>query len=90
VIEKCRLGAAAAYPRVFATRFPGLIGTFRRLLEEDPYFAALCEEHEDCVAALEFWKQSSAEQSPRLRSEYALLVMELEEEIWYYLGNSEQ
>ena len=83
-------GSTQYNSRAFAARVSAPEGSFSRLLEDNSSFAALCQEHSACAAALAFWKQSTAEEAPRLRSEYAVLLSELEEEIQYYLENHER
>jgi hypothetical protein len=83
-------GSTQYNSRAFAARFSALEGSFSRLLEENMSFATLCQEHSACAAALAFWKQSTAEEAPRFRSEYAVLLLELEAEIQYYLEHHER
>jgi hypothetical protein len=85
-----KTGALNSYSEILGTRFPVSAGLIRRLSEESSSFAALCAEHADCAQALEYWKRSTTEEAERIQREYAILLLELEEEIRSYLEDIEQ
>ena len=50
-------------------------------MAEDPGFLALCEDHDACVDALQYWAKSKAPEAQTRVNEYRTLVSELQEEI---------
>lgn len=71
-------------------RFPEHRSSLEKLWEDNAYFQSLCEEYDDCVAALNYWQLSDGEEAGEYRDEYAALVLELEAEILEYLEDSEK
>jgi hypothetical protein len=60
-------------------RFPDHAQRIRRLEAEDANFRAICEDYDDALRALEYWR--AVDQSSRAKAEeYRRLVAELEEE----------
>jgi hypothetical protein len=51
----------------------------------DKTFKSVCEDYQKCVEAVEYWKRSPFEKAPQREDEYAILLIELEEEICDYL-----
>lgn len=59
----------------------------RRLFQESLSFQSLCNDYRECLAALQNWQQSTSEEAPDWRDEYANLLWELEQEVRQYLAN---
>jgi hypothetical protein len=68
-------------------RFPEEEQALRRLFQESLSFQSLCTDYRECLAALENWQQSTSEEAPAWRDDYALLLLELEQEVRQYLEN---
>jgi hypothetical protein len=68
-------------------RFPGEGPALRRLFQGSPSFQSLCSDYRDCLAAQQDWQQSTSEDAPAWREEYAHLLRELEQEVRHYLEN---
>lgn len=51
------------------------------LMAQDPEFLDLCEDHDACVNALRYWKQSGEPEAETRIDEYSIIIEELEEEI---------
>jgi hypothetical protein len=68
-------------------RFPEEGLALRRLFQESLSFQSLCTDYLECCAALRDWQQSTAEDAPAWRAEYAQLLLELEQEVRQYLEN---
>ena len=51
------------------------------LIAEDPEFLTLCEDHDACVDALQYWVKSKDPEAEIRVNEYRILVQELQEEI---------
>ena len=66
-------------------RFPEESQAFRRLFQESLSFQSLCDDYQECLAALQNWQQSTSEEATAWRDEYALLLLELEQEVRQYL-----
>ena len=62
-------------------RFPDKKHTLDLLTAEDPEFLTLCEDHDACVDALQYWVKSKAPEAKTRVHEYRALVRELQEEI---------
>lgn len=58
-----------------------------RLFKKSLSFRSLCEDYRECLAALQHWQQSTSEDAPAWREEYAHLLLELEQEVRQYLEN---
>jgi hypothetical protein len=58
-----------------------------RLFQESLSFQSLCTDYRECLAALQDWQQSTSEEAPAWREEYAHLLLELEQEVRQYLEN---
>jgi len=67
--------------------FPEEGQALRRLFQESPSFQSLCDDYQECLAALQNWQQSTSEEAPAWREEYAHLLLELEQEVRQYLEN---
>ena len=61
--------------------FPKQCQQLTRLMADDPEFAAMCEDYDACVDALNYWGQSSAPEAQTRVEEYRTLVSEIEAEI---------
>jgi hypothetical protein len=68
-------------------RFPEERQSLRRLFQESLSFQSLCNDYRECLAALQDWQQSTAEEAPAWGDEYAHLLLELEQEVRQYLEN---
>jgi hypothetical protein len=66
-------------------RFPGERAALQRLFRENPSFQSLCDDYRDCLAALQYWEQSTSGEAPALARAYAELLGELEQEVRQYL-----
>lgn len=62
-------------------RFPEHRDSLRRLYTRSESFRSLCDDIRECLGALETWSQSTAEEAPVYREEFALLLQELDEEL---------
>jgi len=62
-------------------RFPDKKHRIDLLLAEDPEFFNLCEDHDACVDALQYWAKSKAPEAETRANEYHILVQDLQEEI---------
>lgn len=75
-----------------ARKISHAINKFRKLkveIEEavlrDARFRAICEDYGEAVDALDFWSQSTDERAAKRITEYRLLLLELEREIFVEL-----
>jgi len=68
-------------------RFPEERQALRRLFQESLSFQSLCNDYQECLAALQDWQHSTSEEAPAWRDEYANLLLELEQEVRQYLEN---
>ena len=59
----------------------------QRLFQESLSFQSLCDDYQECLAELQNWQQSTSEEAPARRDEYAHLLLELEQEVRQYLEN---
>lgn len=69
------------------TRFPEYRDSLERLYTRSESFRSLCDDIRECLAALETWSQSMAEEAPAYRKEFAILLHELEEELLEDVNN---
>jgi hypothetical protein len=67
-------------------RFPENRGALQRLFESSQSFQSLCEEYEECLIALRYWRESSLPEAADFRNEFSSLLSELEDEILEHLG----
>ena len=74
----------------FIEQFPEHQSSLERLWDVNASFQSLCDDYQDCAAALKYWQLSAGEEAREYRDEYAALVVELEEEILCYLENIDQ
>jgi hypothetical protein len=79
--------SAGAGLSLIMERFPEERQALRRLFQESLSFQSLCNDYRECLAALQHWQQSTSEDTPAWRDEYAHLLLELEQEVRQYLGN---
>jgi hypothetical protein len=68
-------------------RFPEGELSLRRLFQNSLSFQSLCNDYWECHAELQHWQQSTSEEAPAWRDEYAHLLLELEQEVRQYLEN---
>lgn len=68
-------------------QFPEEGPTLRRLFKESMSFQSLCDDYQECLSELQNWLQSTSEEAPAWRGEYAHLLQELEQEVRQYLKN---
>jgi hypothetical protein len=66
-------------------RFPEARAALQRLFRANPSFQSLCEDYRDCLAALQYWEQSTSGEAPALAGAYAELLGELEQEVKQFL-----
>jgi hypothetical protein len=85
--EDMQAKAAAAGLSLIMERFPEDRPALRRLSQESLSFQSLCNDYWECLAALQNWQQSTSEEAPAWRDEYANLLLELEQEVRQYLKN---
>jgi|APSaa5957512622_1039677.scaffolds.fasta_scaffold43243_2 hypothetical protein len=71
-------------------RFPDLKKAAKRLFMESEPFRTMCEDFQRCSEALRHWEQSTSEEAPVRRKEYALLRRDLEREILENLPNPDK
>ena len=62
-------------------QFPDQNHAIDLLMAEDPEFLSLCEDHDDCVNAIQYWANSKEPEAETRIIEYHTLIKELEEEI---------
>ena len=67
-------------------RFPESREILKRLFESSQSFQTLCEEYEECLGAMRYWRESSFPEAPEFRNEFSSLLRELEEEILDHLS----
>jgi hypothetical protein len=85
--EDIQAKSAGAGLSLIMERFPEERPALRRLFRESLSFQSLCYDYRECFAALQDWQQSSSEEAPAWRDEYAHLLLELEQEVRQYLEN---
>lgn len=69
-------------------RFPDKSETISLLIQEDPEFREMCEDYDDCVNALHYWKNSKENDAEHRVKEYRTLIHELETEIMEVLDRT--
>ena len=71
------------HPSIFnlLERFPEHREAIRDLFEHSQDFKSLCMDHQKCLEAIHYWKQSARDDALERSKEYAALLRELEEEI---------
>jgi hypothetical protein len=62
-------------------KFPDQKHALDLLAAQDSEFLALCEDHDACINALEYWARSKEPEAETRIDEYRNLVRELQEEI---------
>ena len=67
-------------------RFPERRYVLERLFESNQSFQSLCEEYEECLIALRYWRESSLPEAADFRNEFSSLLGELEDEIREHLS----
>ena len=65
----------------FLNRFPEKRHIIDSLKAENPEFASLCEDYQDCVKAFQYWARSKKPEAQARVNEYGELIEALEEEI---------
>ena len=65
-------------------RFPEEELSLRRLFQNSLSFQSLCNDYRECLAELQHWQQSTSEEAPTWRDEYAHLLLALEQEVRQY------
>jgi hypothetical protein len=83
--EDIQAKSAAGGLSMIMDRFPEEEPALRRLFKKSLSFQTLCNDYRECLAALQNWQQSSLEEAPAWRAEYAQLLLELEQEVRQYL-----
>ena len=69
-------------------QFPDRGDTVKRLFKESETFQNVCEDYRRCAEALQHWRQSTSEEAPARREEYAQLLRDLKAEIIQNLTES--
>ena len=69
-------------------RFPDRKDTVKQLFKENENFQSVCEDYRRCAEALRHWNESTSEEAPARREEYAALLRDLEAEILQNLNES--
>ena len=85
--EDIELKSAGAGLSLIVERFPEEGPALRRLFQESRSFQSLCNDYQECLAELQNWQQSTSEEAPAWKDEYAHLLLELEQEVRHYLEN---
>ena len=67
-------------------RFPAEKDHLRRMYLSDPSFQIICDDYQQCMQALAFWRRSADEQAPERFREYQSLRNDLEGEIEEHIG----
>ncbi len=62
-------------------KFPDQKHALDLLAAQDSEFLAMCEDHDACINALEYWAKSKEPEAETRVNEYRTLVQELQEEI---------
>jgi hypothetical protein len=70
-------------------RFPKARAALQSLFRDNPSFQSLCEDYRDCLAALQYWEQSTSGDAPALAGAYAELLGELEQEVRQFLKDNQ-
>jgi hypothetical protein len=65
--------------------FPGEGGNLKRLFKESSSFRFLCDDYQNCLAALRQWQLSTSEDAPAMRDICEELRRLLEQEVRQYL-----
>ena len=84
--EDIELKSAAGLAMIME-RFPGEKPALCRIFRESRSFQSLCNDYWECLDAQQTWQQSTSEEAPAWRDDYAHLVLELEQEVRQYLEN---
>jgi hypothetical protein len=84
--EDIQTKSAGAGLSLIMERFPAERQALRRLFRESLSCQSLCNDYE-CLAALQNRQQSTSEEAPAWRDEYAHLLLELGQEVRQYLEN---
>ena len=85
--EDIELKFAVAGLSLIMERFSEEGQALLRLFQESLSFQSLCNDYRECFAELQNWQQSTSEEAPAWRDEYAHLLLELEQEVRQYLEN---
>jgi hypothetical protein len=83
--EDIQAKSAGAGLSLIMERFSEEGQALRRLFQESLSFQSLCDDYQECLAELQNWQQSTSEEAPAWRDEYAHLLLELEQEVRQYL-----
>ena len=71
-------------------RFPEERAALQRLFRENSSFQSLCDDYRECLAALQYWGQSTSGEAPVLARAYAELLGELEQEVRQFLEDGKR
>jgi len=75
--------------RSILDRFPDKRDMMISLMAKAPEFLAICEDHDQCTKALEYWSLSKEPEAESRANEYRNLIRELEEEIVQALAENQ-
>ena len=78
--EDMQTKSAEAGLSLIMKRFPEEGQALGRLFQKSLSFQSLCNDYQECLAELQNWQQSTSEEAPTWRDEYAHLLLELEQE----------
>jgi hypothetical protein len=84
--EDIELKSAAGLAMIME-RFPEEKPALGRIFRESRSFQSLCSDYWECLDAQQTWQQSTSEEAPAWRDEYAHLLLELGQEVRHYLKN---
>jgi hypothetical protein len=84
--EDIELNSAAGLALIMG-RFPEEKQALCSFFRESRSFQSLCNDYWECFVARQNWQQSTSEEAPAWRDEYAHLLLELEQEVRQYLEN---
>ena len=84
-LEDIQAKSAGSGLSLIMNRFPEERQALHRLFQESLSFQSLCDDYQECLAELQNWQQSTAEEAPAWGDEYAHLLLELEQEVRQYL-----
>ena len=73
-------------------QFPDHKEILKRLYRQDEAFISLCQDYQDCVRALEYWRNTRTDKKnrPEHCREYKALCKELKEEIEKWLAERDR
>jgi hypothetical protein len=83
-------GSHRAEPFEIFKRFPEYKDNAKKLFAESKEFKSICEDYCRCSAALRYWTRSAQDSAAERKQEYAVLLQDLEDELYRVLEDSTQ